>query len=110
MAPPREQSGVSRVFFHYMDRGVAMIRDSVVRRLLSFSLRHSRCEAIAAFPMFEVWQIVDLYDRTTVSERRRLLRTRPDVKLLHVVCQYKDHRNPAQSEKLREQATDPSNR
>jgi hypothetical protein len=86
-----------------------MRRDENVRRLLSFSLTHSRGEACAAFPNFEVWQITQVYTMS-VDERRRLLRDRPEAELSHVVRPFKDPRTPAQSAKLREQATDPSNR
>jgi hypothetical protein len=80
-----------------------------VRRLLEHSLRQPVASAFAAFPMFSSKQIRALY-AISREGRRQLLKAdyRGDL-LQHFVQRFEYHRNPAQVEKMIEQAIDPSN-
>jgi hypothetical protein len=72
--------------------------------LLKFSLQYHFDAAVVRFPMFSAHQIREVY-ALTKSERQRLLAERTTEQE-----RPRDHRTAAQKEKLRDIATDPSNR
>jgi hypothetical protein len=74
-------------------------------RLIKFSLDKYRFEsAVIAFPMFTNSQIRFVYSMST-SSRKRLLEQRTNVDPVP-----RQYRSPEQAEKMREIASDPSNR
>jgi hypothetical protein len=82
-----------------------------LKRLIEFSIENDGESAIALFPMFSPKQIRGLYD-ISISQRIRLLQEWgvEDSATSHFVRQFHDPHDPAQAEKIREQATDPSNK
>jgi hypothetical protein len=81
-----------------------------VWRLVGFSLKYRIDLACTAFPMFSRTQIESVY-RMSVANRSSLLSVcGSDESVPSTVRPFNDHRDPSQSAKMREQATDPSNR
>jgi hypothetical protein len=82
-----------------------------LRLLLEYSIEDGLDSAITAFPMFSPRQIRLLYD-IGVSERLRLLKYwgTDDSATVHFLRRFHDPHDPAQAEKIRQQASDPSNK
>ncbi len=80
-----------------------------VRRLIEYSLIHPLSSALSAFPMFPREQIKALY-AVSPAKRRRFLSADSPEGIAHYLQRFDYHRNPAQVEKMRDQAIDPSNR
>jgi hypothetical protein len=82
-----------------------------LKRLIEFSIENDMESAVALFPMFSPQQIRGLYD-ISISQRLQLLHEWgvEDSATAHFVRQFRDPHDPAQAEKIREQATDPSNK
>ena len=82
-----------------------------LKRLIEFSIENSLAEAVASFPMFSLKQIQGLYD-ISISQRLQLLHEWgvEDSAAAHFLRHFHDPHNPAQAEKIKQQATDPSNR
>ena len=81
-----------------------------LKELIEFSIDNNVESAIARFPIFSPEQIRRLYD-ISVPQRRHLLREWgvEDPAMAHFLHQFHDHHNPAQAEKIRQQASDPTN-
>jgi hypothetical protein len=82
-----------------------------VRRLIEFSIEDDMPSAVALFPMFTVQQIQRLYD-ISISQRVQLLHEWgvEDSPTAHFLRHFHDPHNPAQAEKIKQQAIDPSNK
>ena len=82
-----------------------------VKRLIEFSIENDRESAISLFPMFSAQQIQGLYD-ISISQRIQLLHEWgvEDSSTAHFLRHFHDPHNPAQAEKIKQQAVDPSNR
>jgi hypothetical protein len=82
-----------------------------LKRLIEFSIEDGLEPAIAAFPMFSPRQIQSLYD-ISISQRVCLLHEwgTEDPAMTHFLRHFHDPHDPAQAEKIREQARDPSNK
>jgi hypothetical protein len=82
-----------------------------LKRLIEFSIENNAESAIASFPMFSPKQIQGLYD-ISISQRLHLLHAwgAEDSAFAHFLRHFHDPHNPAQAEKIRQQATDPSNK
>ncbi len=82
-----------------------------LKRLIEFSIENNLESALASFPMFSAGQIQGLYD-ISISQRIQLLHEWgvEDSAAAHFLRQFHDPHNPAQAEKIRQQATDPSNK
>ena len=82
-----------------------------LKRLIEFSIESNLESALALFPMFTAQQIRGLYD-ISISQRLQLLHEWgvEDSAAGHFVRHFHDPHNPAQAEKIKQQATDPSNR
>ena len=98
--------GNSSAVLAYTLRGTSTMSDSRndFVRLLEFSLDYRLDTALKRFPMFSAQQIRELYGLSK-TQREKLLADRQGS-----ARPAGQHRNPAQTEKMREQATDPSNR
>ena len=83
---------------------------SKVKELIEFSIENSQESALSLFPMFSARQIQGLYD-ISISQRVRLLHDWgvEDSATAHFLRQFHDPHNPAQAEKIKQQAHDPSN-
>jgi hypothetical protein len=81
-----------------------------VKRLMEFSIEGGVESAIESFPMFSPQQIRGLYD-ISISQRLHLLQEwgTEDSATAHFLRHFHNPRDPAQAEKIREQAHDPSN-
>jgi hypothetical protein len=81
-----------------------------LKRLIEFSIENNLESALSSFPMFSSGQIQGLYD-ISISQRLQLLHEWgvEDSTAAHFVRHFHDPHNPAQAEKIREQAHDPSN-
>ena len=81
-----------------------------LKRLIEFSIENNLESALASFPMFSPQQIQGLYD-ISISQRLQLLQEWgvEDSGAAHFLRHFHDPHNPAQAEKIRQQATDPSN-
>ena len=86
-------------------------RHDDLKRLLEFSIEDNVESALASFPMFSPQQIRSLYD-ISISDRLRLLNEwgTEDSATSHFLRHFRDPHDPAQAEKIRQQATDPSNK
>ena len=82
-----------------------------LKRLIEFSIENNLESALALFPMFSPQQIRGLYD-ISISQRLQLLHEWgvEDSATAHFVRHFHDFHNPAQAEKIRQQASDPSNK
>jgi hypothetical protein len=82
-----------------------------LKRLIEFSLEDNAEAAIVLFPMFSPKQIRSLYD-ISISQRVQLLHEweTEDPMASHFLHHFHDPHDPAQAEKIRQQATDPSNK
>jgi hypothetical protein len=81
-----------------------------VTRLIEFSLKYHLDVALTRFPMFSKQQIRAVY-LMSEGERKRLVAGRGAGNVVaSTESSFQQHRNPAQTEKISEQATDPSNR
>jgi hypothetical protein len=82
-----------------------------LKRLIEFSIEDRMESAIALFPMFSPEQIRGLYD-ISISQRVRLLDEwgTEDSAASHFLRHFHDPHDPAQAAKIREQASDPSNK
>jgi hypothetical protein len=81
-----------------------------VKRLIEFSIENDMESAVALFPMFSAQQIGGLYD-ISISQRVQLLHEWGiEESTAHFLRHFHDPHNPAQAEKIKQQATDPSNR
>ncbi len=82
-----------------------------LKRLIEFSIEDNAESAIALFPMFSPQQIRGLYD-ISISQRLQLLHEWgvEDAAMAHFLRHFHDPHNPAQAEKIRQQAADPSNK
>lgn len=82
-----------------------------LKRLIEFSIENNVELASASFPMFSPKQIRGLYD-ISISQRLQLLQEWgvEDSEMAHFLRHFHDPHDPAQAEKIRQQATDPSNR
>jgi hypothetical protein len=81
-----------------------------LKRLIEFSIEDGVEPAIAMFPMFTPKQIRSLYD-ISISQRVRLLQEwEVEDSATHFLRHFHDPHDPAQAAKIREQATDPSNK
>jgi hypothetical protein len=82
-----------------------------LRRLIEFSIEDNVESAIPVFPMFSPKQIQSLYD-ISISQRLRLLQEWgvEDAAMSHFLRHFHDPHDPAQAEKIRQQASDPSNK
>ena len=82
-----------------------------VKQLIEFSIENNMESAVSLFPMFSVQQIQGLYD-ISISQRIQLLHEwgLEDSPTAHFLRQFHDPHNPAQAEKIKQQATDPSNK
>jgi hypothetical protein len=82
-----------------------------LKRLIEFSIEDNAESAIALFPMFSAQQIRSLYD-ISISQRLHLLQAwgTEDSAMSHFLRHFHDPHDPAQAEKIRQQATDPSNK
>ncbi len=82
-----------------------------LKRLIEFSIENSLAEAVTSFPMFSLKQIQGLYD-IGISQRLQLLHEWgvEDSAAAHFLRHFHDPHNPAQAEKIRQQASDPSNK
>jgi hypothetical protein len=81
-----------------------------VKRLIEFSIENNLASALASFPMCTPQQIQGLYE-LTISQRLQLLHEWgvEDCGTAHFLRHFHDPHNPAQAEKIRQQAHDPSN-
>jgi hypothetical protein len=81
-----------------------------LKQLIEFSIENNLDAALALFPMFSPQQIRGLYD-ISISQRLQLLHEWgvEDSATAHFVRYFHDPHNPAQAEKIRQQAHDPSN-
>jgi hypothetical protein len=88
-----------------------LTRHNDLKRLIEFSIEDNVEAALASFPMFSPQQIRSLYD-IGISERLRLLKEwgTEDSAASHFLRHFHDPHDPAQAEKIRQQATDPSNK
>ena len=79
--------------------------------LIEFSIEHGLESALASFPMFSPQQIRGLYE-ISISQRLQLLQEWgvEDSAMSHFLRHFHDPHDPAQAAKIREQATDPSNK
>jgi len=82
-----------------------------LKRLIEFSIENSLESALSSFPIFAAQQIRGLYD-ISISQRIELLHEWgvEDSATAHFVRHFHDPHNPAQAEKIRQQASDPSNK
>lgn len=82
-----------------------------LKNLIEFSIENDLESAISSFPMFLPKQIRGLYD-ISISQRLQLLHEWgvEDSATAHFLRHFHDPHNPAQAEKIRQQATDPSNK
>jgi len=82
-----------------------------LKQLIEFSIENNLESALALFPMFSPKQIGGLYD-ISISQRLHLLHEWgvEDSAAAHFLRHFHDPHNPAQAEKIRQQASDPSNR
>jgi hypothetical protein len=82
-----------------------------LKQLIEFSIENNLESALALFPMFSPKQIEGLYD-ISISQRLQLLHEWgvEDSAAAHFVRHFHDPHNPAQAEKIKQQATDPSNK
>lgn len=82
-----------------------------LKQLIEFSIENNLDSALSSFPMFSPAQIRGLYD-ISISQRLHLLHEWgvEDSSAAHFLRHFHDPHNPAQIEKLRQQASDPSNR
>jgi len=82
-----------------------------LKRLIEFSIESNLESALSLFPMFSPKQIRGLFD-ISISQRIQLLHEWgvEDSSAAHFLRQFHDPHNPAQAEKIRQQATDPSNK
>lgn len=82
-----------------------------LKRLIEFSIENNVESAITSFPMFSPKQVQGLYD-ISISQRLHLLQVWgvEDAAMSHFLRHFHDPHNPAQAEKIRQQATDPSNK
>ena len=82
-----------------------------LKQLIEFSIENNVESAISSFPMFSPKQIHGLYD-ISISQRLQLLHEWgvEDSAAAHFVRQFHDPHNPGQAEKIRQQASDPSNK
>jgi hypothetical protein len=82
-----------------------------LKRLIEFSIEDNVESALAAFPIFSPQQIRSLYD-ISISQRLHLLKEwgTEDSATAHFLRHFHDPHDPAQAVKIREQATDPSNK
>ena len=82
-----------------------------LKRLIEFSIENGVEPAISSFPMFSPKQIQSLYD-ISISQRLQLLQEWgvEDSAMAHFLRHFHDPHDPAQAAKIREQATDPSNK
>jgi hypothetical protein len=81
-----------------------------LKQLIEFSIENNLESALALFPMFSAGQIRGLYD-ISISQRVHLLHEwgNEDSAVSHFLRQFHDPHNPAQAEKIKQQASDPSN-
>ncbi len=81
-----------------------------VKRLIEFSIENNLEAAHSLFPMFSPEQVQRLYD-ISISQRLQLLHEwgLEDSGTAHFLRHFHDPHNPAQAEKIRQQAHDPSN-
>ena len=82
-----------------------------LKRLIEFSIENNVESAIASFPMFSPKQIRSLCD-ITISQRLQLLQEwgTEETATSHFLRHFHDPHDPAQAAKIKEQATDPSNK
>ena len=82
-----------------------------LKLLIEFSIENNLESALTSFPMFSPQQVRSLYD-ISISQRLQLLQEWgiEDSATSHFLRHFHDPHNPAQAEKIRQQATDPSNR
>lgn len=82
-----------------------------LRSLIEFSIENGMEAAVASFPMFSPQQIQGLYT-ISISQRLQILKEwgTESSEMSHFLRHFHDPHNPAQAVKIREQATDPSNR
>jgi hypothetical protein len=82
-----------------------------LKQLIEFSIENNLESALSSFPMFTAKQIQGLYD-ISISQRIQLLHEWgvEDSATAHFVRHFHDPHNPAQAEKIKQQASDPSNR
>ncbi len=82
-----------------------------LKRLIEFSIENDEDSAVASFPMFSPPQIGQLYD-ISISQRLQLLHEWgiEESSAAHFLRQFHDPHNLAQAEKIKQQASDPSNR
>ncbi len=83
-----------------------------LKELIEFSIEAGMEAAISSFPMFSPKQIRALYD-ISISQRVQLLHEwgkEGDSAMAHFLRHFHDPHDPAQAAKMREQATDPSNK
>ncbi len=82
-----------------------------LKRLIEFSIENNLASALASFSTFSPEQIQKLYD-ISISQRLQLLQEWgvEDSAAAHFLRHFHDPHNPAQAEKIRQQASDPSNR
>ena len=82
-----------------------------LKRLIEFSIENNLESAISSFPMFSPQQIRGLYD-ISISQRLQLLQEWgvEDSAMAHFLRHFHDPHDPGQAEKIRQQATDPSNK
>ena len=82
-----------------------------LKRLIEFSIEDNAESAIVLFPMFSPKQIHSLYE-ITISQRLQLLEEwgTEDTAMSHFLRHFHDPHDPAQATKIRQQATDPSNK
>jgi hypothetical protein len=81
-----------------------------LKRLIEFSIENDVESAISSFPMFSPKQIRGLYD-ISISQRLQLLQEWgvEDSAMSHFLRHFHNPHDPAQAEKIRQQASDPSN-
>ena len=82
-----------------------------LKQLIEFSIENNLESALSLFPMFSANQIQGLYD-ISISQRLQLLHEWgvEDSATAHFVRHFHDPHNPAQAEKMKQQASDPSNK
>jgi hypothetical protein len=82
-----------------------------LRQLLEFSIENNLAAALETFPMFTPAQVQSLYD-ISISQRLQLLQEwgTEDTAASHFLRRFRDPHEPAQAEKIRQQASDPSNK
>jgi hypothetical protein len=82
-----------------------------LKQLIEFSIENNLESALRLFSMFSPQQIQKLYD-ISISQRIQLLQEWgvEDSTAAHFLRHFHDPHNPAQAEKIRQQARDPSNR